>query len=65
GRIAAAREQLARAEKAPGTERQAALTRLVSRLEADRAGAGDAWKVGMLAGVVRQLASGPQLAQAQ
>jgi hypothetical protein len=65
GRIAAIREQLAQAEKASGTERQATLTQLVSRLEADVAGAGDASKVGMLAGVVRQLATGPELAQAR
>jgi hypothetical protein len=64
-KIAAAREQLAQAEKASGTERQATLAQLVSRLEADVAGAGDGSKVGLLAGVVRQLATGTQLAQAR
>jgi hypothetical protein len=63
GKIAAAREQLARAEKASGTKQQEALTRLVSRLEADMTGAGDTAKVRMLAQVVGGLSAGSGLAQ--
>jgi hypothetical protein len=63
GKIAAAREQLARAEKASGTKQQEALTRLVSRLEADVTGAGDTAKVRMLAQVVGGLSAGSGLAQ--
>jgi hypothetical protein len=60
-KIAAAREELARAEKLSGTKRQEALTALATRLSGDASGAGDATKVRTLAGVVRQLGS-PQLA---
>jgi hypothetical protein len=63
GKIAAAREQLARAEKASGTKQQEALTRLVSRLEADVTGAEDTAKVRMLAQVVGGLSAGSGLAQ--
>jgi hypothetical protein len=61
GKIAAAREELARAEKALGTKQQEALTRLVVRLEAD--GAGDTAKVRMLAQAVRGLTAELGLAQ--
>jgi hypothetical protein len=64
-KIAVAREDLARAEKAPGPKRQEALTRLVTRLEADVNGAGDASKVRVLAGVVRGLGAEPHLARAR
>jgi hypothetical protein len=62
-KIAAAREQLARAEKASGAKQQEALALLVSRLEADVAGAGDTAKVRMLAQAVRGLTAEPGLAQ--
>jgi LVIVD repeat len=65
GKIADARAQLARAEKAGGPERQQTLTQLVSRLETAVKGAGDAAKVQLLAGAVRQLATSPSLANAQ
>jgi hypothetical protein len=63
GQIAVAREELAQAEKTSGTKQQEALTRLVSRLEADVAGAGDTAKVRMLAQAVRGLTSDLGLAQ--
>jgi hypothetical protein len=63
GKIAAARGELARAEKASGTKQQEALTRLVVRLEADVAGAGDTAKVRMLAQSVRGLTAEFGLAQ--
>jgi hypothetical protein len=63
GKIAAAREQLARVEKASGTKQQEALTRLVVRLEADVAGAGDTAKVRILAQSVRGLTAEFGLAQ--
>jgi hypothetical protein len=56
GRIAAAREALASAEKASGTARQDSLTKLATELDGDASGAGDAAKVRTLAGAVRQLA---------
>jgi hypothetical protein len=64
GQIAAAREELTRAETASGTKRQEALNQLVSRLQADVAGAGDASKVRMLADAVRDLGAA-DLAQRQ
>jgi hypothetical protein len=62
GKISAAREALAGAEKASGTKRQEALTQLSTRLDSDAAGAGDAAKVRTLAVEVRQLATAPRLA---
>ena len=56
GRIAAVRKALARAEKASGTARGEALTRLAEELDRDASGAGDAAKVRMLAGAARDLA---------
>jgi hypothetical protein len=55
GQIAAAREELNRAETASGTKRQETLARLVSQLETEVARAGDAAKVRMLAEAVREL----------
>jgi hypothetical protein len=63
GKIAVARKELARAEKASGTKQQEALSRLVERLEADVAGAGDAAKVGLLAQAVRGITADAALAQ--
>jgi hypothetical protein len=63
GKIAAARKELARAEKASGATQQETLARLVSRLEADVAGAGDTAKVRMLVQAVRGLTAEPGLAQ--
>jgi hypothetical protein len=65
GAIADVRSGLARAEKAAGSEQQQTLTQLVSRLETAVSGAGDAAKVQLLAGAVKQLASSPSLANAQ
>jgi hypothetical protein len=56
GKLAAARQALAGAEKASGSERQSALTKLATELEGDAGGSGDAPKVRTLAGAVRQLA---------
>ena len=64
-KIAAAREQLAQAEKASGTAQLETLNRLVAQLEADASGAGDRAKVETLAGVVKQLGEGTSLAQAE
>jgi hypothetical protein len=61
-RIADARAQLAKAEKAAGADEQQMLTQLVSRLESEANGAGDASKVRVLAGAVKQLATSPSLA---
>jgi len=61
-RIADARAQLAKAEKAAGADEQQMLTQLVSRLESEANGAGDASKVRLLAGAVKQLATSPSLA---
>jgi hypothetical protein len=63
GKIAETRAELARAEKASGSKQQEALSQLVSRLEANVNGAGDAAKVLALAGVVRQLGTAPSVAQ--
>jgi hypothetical protein len=59
GEIAAAREALAKAEKAPETERRDGLTGLASKLES---GAGQSAKVQALADVVQQLAAGQGVA---
>jgi hypothetical protein len=56
GRIAATRSALADAEKASGTARQDALTKVATELDGESGGAGDAAKVRTLAGAVRQLA---------
>jgi hypothetical protein len=61
-RIADARTQLAKAEKAAGADEQQMLTQLVSRLESEANGAGDGNKVRLLAGAVKQLATSPSLA---
>jgi hypothetical protein len=63
--ISAVRNQLAAAEQAPDGKRQEVLTRLVSLLEADVAGAGDTSKVRVLAGAVRDLAGAPVVAARQ
>ena len=63
GKISAAREALAGAEKAPEVERSSALTRLATELDGDAGGAGDPAKVRTLAGAVRQLATEPRLAR--
>jgi hypothetical protein len=62
GMIAAAREELARAEKLSGTQRQEALAVLATRLNGDASHAGDAPKVRMLADVVRELGAEQHLA---
>ncbi len=56
-RIAAARGDLAKAEKASGTARTNALNGLASRLDSEGRGARDVAKVRVLANAVRQLAS--------
>ncbi|HET6796502.1 MAG TPA: hypothetical protein VFH40_05010 [Gemmatimonadales bacterium] len=61
-KIADARAELVKAEHASGARQQATLTQLVSRLQADAAGAGDAAKVSLLASVVKDLATGVTLA---
>jgi hypothetical protein len=65
GKIADARAELVKAQKAGGSEQQQTLSQLVSRLESDVSGAGDSAKVHLLAGAVRQLATSPSLAQAK
>ncbi len=47
------------AEKASGTERQEALTKLAARLDGDAQGSADAAKVRTLAGAVKELAAAP------
>jgi hypothetical protein len=64
-RISTLREALASAEQAGDSKRQAELTALAARLEGDASGAADGAKVRTLAGVVRQLATAPGLAQAR
>jgi hypothetical protein len=56
-RIAAVREALASAEKGSATERRDALTQLATELDGGAGGAGDAAKVRVLAGEVRELAA--------
>jgi hypothetical protein len=60
--IAAAREELANAQKASGAKQHEALTRLVTRLETDVRDVGDSAKVRALAGVVRDLGAEGSLA---
>jgi hypothetical protein len=57
GRIAAARKVLASAEKESGGKRGEALTALAGELDGEAAAAGDAGKVQVAAGAVRQLAA--------
>ncbi|MGI8507716.1 MAG: LVIVD repeat-containing protein [Gemmatimonadaceae bacterium] len=57
-RISAARQTLASAEHAAGSQRSSALTRLATQLDGDASGSADAAKVRMLAGTVRDLAAG-------
>jgi hypothetical protein len=56
GRIAAIRQALSNAEGASGSTRRDALTQLASQVDADASGAGDAARVRMLAGALRDLA---------
>jgi hypothetical protein len=60
--IADARNQLAAAETSSGSSGSKVLTELVSRLEADRNGAGDPAKIQLLAGTLRQLTRNQDLA---
>lgn len=57
-RISAARQTLASAEHAAGSQRSSALTQLAAQLDNDASGSGDAAKVRMLSGTVRDLATG-------
>jgi hypothetical protein len=57
GRISAIRQALAGAESASGAQRRDALTQLASQVDADANGAGDATRVRLLAGAVRDLAA--------
>jgi len=63
GTISAARQSLASAEQAKGSERQKVLDQLVTRLEGELGKTTDAGKVKTLAGVVRDLSASPGLAQ--
>jgi hypothetical protein len=56
GRIGSVREALRGAERASGSARSSALTQLATQLDGDASGAGDAGKVRLLAGAVRDLA---------
>jgi hypothetical protein len=55
--ISTARKTLASAEKESGAKQQEALTALATELDGEASGAGDAGKVRMAAGAVRELAS--------
>ncbi|HEY9382775.1 MAG TPA: hypothetical protein VIP80_04600 [Gemmatimonadales bacterium] len=55
-RIGASRQTLTSAERAAGTARRNALTKLAGELDADARGAGDAAKVKTLAAAIRELA---------
>jgi hypothetical protein len=57
GRIAAIRQSLTSAESVSGSPRRNALTQLASQIDADANGAGDAPRVRLLAGAVRDLAT--------
>ncbi|MDQ6888596.1 MAG: hypothetical protein M3068_15105 [Gemmatimonadota bacterium] len=57
GRISAVRQALSTAEQASAGQRRDALTQLATALDGDAGGAGDAGKVRMLAGAVRELAA--------
>jgi hypothetical protein len=56
GRITAVRGALENAEKAKGSARSSALTRLAAQLDGEAAGSADAAKVRMLSGAVKDLA---------
>jgi spore germination cell wall hydrolase CwlJ-like protein len=56
-RISAARKALATAEKASGARQQEALAALATELDGEAGGSGDAGKVRVAAGAVRDLAS--------
>jgi hypothetical protein len=58
-RIAAVRQALASAENASGAQRRNVLAQMATQLEGDATGAGDAAKVRMLAGAMRNLAGEP------
>jgi hypothetical protein len=62
GKIKSTRESLGAAQKASGTDRQDALTKLATRLDAEVAGAQDAAKVRTLARAVRDLAAASKVA---
>jgi len=55
--ISTARKALASAEKESGAKQQEALTALATELDGEAGGAGDAGKVRVAAGAVRELAS--------
>jgi hypothetical protein len=57
GRISVARKALAAAEKESGAKQQEALSALATELDGEAGGAGDAGKVHLAAGAVRDLAS--------
>jgi hypothetical protein len=57
GRLAAVRAALGSAEAMNGSARREALNQLAAQLESDASGAGDAAKVRLLAGAVRDLAA--------
>ncbi|CAN5785159.1 hypothetical protein BH20GEM3_BH20GEM3_04740 [soil metagenome] len=59
-RIAAVRQTLASAENASGAQRRNVLAQMATQLEGDATGAGDAAKVRMLAGTMRNLAGEPE-----
>ncbi|HET6577540.1 MAG TPA: hypothetical protein VFG66_04420 [Gemmatimonadales bacterium] len=56
-RISSIRDALSGAEQASGSARQEALTKLATELDGESAGAGDAAKVRLLAGTVKDLAA--------
>jgi hypothetical protein len=56
-RISSIRDALSGAEQASGSARQEALTKLAAELEGESAEAGDAAKVRLLAGAVKDLAA--------
>jgi hypothetical protein len=62
-KITEARSELAAAEKASGGKQREVLARLVSHLEADATSAADVSKIRLLAGTVRQLTAGADLAR--
>jgi hypothetical protein len=62
GKIAEVRAALATAEKAPASERNTVLSRVVTQLEAETARSEDPAKVNMLASTVRELAGESRLA---
>jgi hypothetical protein len=65
GKIADARKELTRVEKASPAEQRSELTQLAARLEGEVNGAKDAIKVRTLAGVIKELSTEPGLARGQ